>query len=136
LIDDLVVQNYAYSIRGFEKDLNQPALVKARSWGLPVEIGILAGFGGRTPDMATLAEKVRLSAERGHGVIYFYWEGLWGRYAGREGGDYRREAFRQLHLQAFPPGAVPRDGAAGRPYRLPQPPSPATLTPPPPPPLP
>ncbi|MFN9619717.1 MAG: glycoside hydrolase family 10 protein [Synechococcaceae cyanobacterium] len=131
LIDDLVVQNYAYSVRGFERDLNQPALVKARSWGMPVEIGILAGFGGRTPDMATLAEKVRLSAERGHGVIYFYWEGLWGRYAGAEGGTYRREAFRQLHQQAFGPGG---EGGGAGPMRLPS--RPPALTAPAPPPLP
>lgn len=97
LIDDLVVQNYAYSVKGFEKDLNQPALVKARSWGMPVEIGILAGFGGRTPDMATLAQKTQLAASRGHGVIYFYWEGLWGLHAGAEGSTYRQAAFRQLH---------------------------------------
>ena len=97
LIDDLVVQNYAYSVKGFEKDLNQPALVKARSWGMPVEIGILAGFGGRTPDMSTLAQKTQLAASRGHGVIYFYWEGLWGLHAGAEGSTYRQAAFRQLH---------------------------------------
>jgi len=105
LVDDLIVQNYAYSVKGFEKDLNQPALVKARGWGLPVEIGILAGFGGRTPDMATLSEKARLSAARGHGVIYFYWEGLWGQHAGREGGAFRQNAFRQLHrsLSRLPP---------------------------------
>ncbi|MEB3331190.1 MAG: family 10 glycosylhydrolase [Synechococcaceae cyanobacterium] len=101
LIDDLVVQNYAYSVRGFARDLDQPALLKARSWGMPVEIGILAGFGGRTPDMATLAQKVKLAAARGHGVIYFYWEGLWGQYAGREGGAYRQAAFQQLHQEAF-----------------------------------
>ena len=102
----------------------------------PVEIGILAGFGGRTPDMATLAEKVRLAAERGHGVIYFYWEGLWGRYAGPEGGAYRKEAFRQLHQQAFGPGASRGDGRLG-PIRLPPPPRAASpITPPPPPPLP
>ena len=97
LVDDLIVQNYAFSVKGFEKDLNQPALVKASGWGMPVEIGILAGFGGRTPDMATLAEKVRLATARGHGVIYFYWEGLWGRHAGREGAAQRQAAFRQLH---------------------------------------
>ena len=97
LIDDLVVQNYAYSLKGFEKDLNQPALVKARSWGMPVEIGILAGFGGRTPSMAILAQKAQLSLQRGHGVIYFYWEGLWGLHAGPEGAAYRKAAFRQLH---------------------------------------
>jgi uncharacterized lipoprotein YddW (UPF0748 family) len=97
LIDDLVVQNYAYSLKGFEKDLSQPALVKARSWGMPVEIGILAGFGGRTPDMATLAKKAQLATSRGHGVIYFYWEGLWGMHAGAEGAAYRQASFRQLH---------------------------------------
>jgi uncharacterized lipoprotein YddW (UPF0748 family) len=134
LIDDLVVQNYAYSVRGFEKDLNQPALVKARSWGIPVEIGILAGFGSRTPDMTTLAEKVRLVSERGHGVIYFYWEGLWGRHAGLEGGPYRREAFRLLHQQAFAPTPASGPTAPGRPFRLSQPRQPALLTPPPPPP--
>jgi hypothetical protein len=66
-----------------------------------VEIGILAGFGGRTTDMKTLSQKVRLAAERGHGVIYFYWEGLWGLHAGREGGDYRRRAFQQLHRTVY-----------------------------------
>ena len=139
LIDDLVVQNYAFSVKGFEKDLNQPALVKARSWGMPVEIGILAGFGGRTPDMATLAEKVRLSAGRGHGVIYFYWEGLWGKYARSEGAAYRLEAFRQLHRQAFGPAGGAGRPEGSRPLTLPSPPRrPATFTlpPTPPPPLP
>ncbi|NDF61869.1 MAG: hypothetical protein EB136_02765 [Synechococcaceae bacterium WBB_3_034] len=97
LIDELVVQNYAYSVKGFERDLQQPALVKASGWGIPVEIGILAGFGGRTTAMANLNEKVRLAAERGHGVIYFYWEGLWGLHAGPEGGELRRSRFSQLH---------------------------------------
>jgi uncharacterized lipoprotein YddW (UPF0748 family) len=110
LVDDLIVQNYAYSVAGFAKDLNQPALVKARSWGMPVEIGILAGFGGRTPSMATLSEKVRLATARGHGVIYFYWEGLWGQHAGVEGGAARQAAFRQLHQNLTgppPPPALP-----------------------------
>ena len=97
LIDELVVQNYAYSVAGYEKDLKQPALLKASSWGIPVEIGILAGFGGRTTPMATLSEKVRLALERGHGVIYFYWEGLWGLHAGAEGPGLRQEGFRSLH---------------------------------------
>jgi uncharacterized lipoprotein YddW (UPF0748 family) len=97
LIDDLVIQNYAYSLAGFAKDLNQPALVKAQGWGLPVEIGILAGFGGRTPPIDVLSEKVRLSLARGHGVIYFYWEGLWGLHAGPEGGVARQAAFGRLH---------------------------------------
>jgi uncharacterized lipoprotein YddW (UPF0748 family) len=112
LVDDLIVQNYAYSVKGFEKDLNQPALVKARGWGLPVEIGILAGFGGRTPDMATLGEKARLAAARGHGVIYFYWEGLWGRHAGREGAAFRKGAFRELHrsISSLPPPPPPLPG--------------------------
>lgn len=104
LVDDLIVQNYAYSVKGFAKDLNQPALVKASGWGMPVEIGILAGFGGRTPDMKTLSEKVRLAAARGHGVIYFYWEGLWGIHAGPEGGAARRRAFGQLHRSVFGKG--------------------------------
>jgi len=86
--------------------------VKASGWGMPVEIGILAGFGGRTPDMATLAEKVRLATARGHGVIYFYWEGLWGRHAGREGGAQRQAAFRRLHqsvsTQPPPPPRLPQ----------------------------
>ncbi len=112
LVDDLVVQNYAFSVRGFARDLDQPALVKARQWGLPVEIGILAGFGGRTPDMATLNQKVELAAQRGHGVIYFYWEGLWGNYAGPEGASLRRDAFTRLHRQAFGRGQSPAKGQA------------------------
>ena len=99
LIDELVVQNYAYSLAGFARDLRQPALVKASSWGIPVEIGILSGFGGRTTQMPTLAEKVRLASQRGHGVIYFYWEGLWGVHAGEEGPALRQSAFSQLHQQ-------------------------------------
>jgi len=99
LIDELVVQNYAYSLAGFAKDLQQPALVKASSWGIPVEIGILAGFGGRTTPMPALFEKVRLASQRGHGVIYFYWEGLWGLHAGAEGPAQRQSAFSELHRQ-------------------------------------
>jgi hypothetical protein len=55
--------------------------------------------------MASLSEKVRLAAGRGHGVIYFYWEGLWGFHAGKEGAVYRRRAFRQLHKATFANGA-------------------------------
>ena len=96
LIDDLVVQNYAYSLKGFAKDLNQPALRKARQWGLPVQIGVLAGFGKRTTPIPVLAEKKRLSNEQGYGVIYFYWEGLWGMHSGKEGSAYRRKALQKL----------------------------------------
>ena len=95
LIDDLVVQNYAYSLKGFAKDLNQPALRKARQWGLPIQIGILAGFGKRTTPIPILAEKKRLSNEQGYGVIYFYWEGLWGVHSGIEGASFRRKALQQ-----------------------------------------
>jgi hypothetical protein len=49
--------------------------------------------------MPTLAEKVRLASQRGHGVIYFYWEGLWGVHAGEEGPALRQSAFSQLHQQ-------------------------------------
>ncbi len=133
LIDDLVVQNYAYSVKGFAKDLNQPALVKAKSWGMPVEIGILAGFGGRTPDMATLSQKAQLAAQRGHGVIYFYWEGLWGQYAGSEGGAFRRQAFEQLHQRLFYPAAGRPSGLTGaRPPQLPRVGAAGLLSPPPP----
>jgi uncharacterized membrane protein len=47
--------------------------------------------------MEVLSDKVRLSFARGHGVIYFYWEGLWGQYAGPEGGPARQAAFGRLH---------------------------------------
>jgi uncharacterized lipoprotein YddW (UPF0748 family) len=128
LIDDLVVQNYAYSVKGFEKDLDQPALIKALGWGIPVEIGILAGFGGRTTDMATLSQKATLALDRGHGVIYFYWEGLWGQFAGVEGPAYRQAAFRQLHQDA--PGArAPRADARPHLFPPPPPPLPATVPP-------
>jgi uncharacterized lipoprotein YddW (UPF0748 family) len=118
LIDDLVVQNYAYSVKGFAKDLDQPALIKARSWGIPVEIGILAGFGGRTTDMATLGKKVDLAVRRGHGVIYFYWEGLWGQFSGAEGPALRQALFRQLHQDAVLRGAVRPDFGLASPASL------------------
>ena len=102
LIDELVVQNYAYSLKGFERDLQQPALVKASGWGIPVEIGILSGFGGRTTPIPILSEKVRLAAERGHGVIYFYWEGLWGIHSGSEGPNLRQAGFSALHRNLRP----------------------------------
>ena len=96
LIDDLVVQNYAYSLRGYAKDLDQPALRKAREWGIPIQIGVLAGFGKRTTSMDVLKEKVRLANDRGYGVIYFYWEGLWGQHSGAEGAQYRKKIFTQM----------------------------------------
>jgi uncharacterized lipoprotein YddW (UPF0748 family) len=96
-IEELVVQNYAYSLPGFAKDLDQPALLKARTWGIPVEIGILAGFGGRTSSLPMLRDQVQLVTARGMGVIFFYWEGLWGQYAGPEGADLRRAGFRQIN---------------------------------------
>ena len=145
LIDDLVVQNYAYSMEGFTNDLNQSALIKAHSWGVPVEIGVLAGLGSRTTDMATIAQKVQLAASRGHGVIYFFWEGLWGQYAGPEGAAYRQSQFSALHRYAFgtatsgPPG---RNWPAAQATRRLPPPPPLPMgivrvpTPPPPPPLP
>jgi uncharacterized lipoprotein YddW (UPF0748 family) len=99
LIDDLVVQNYAYSLRGYAKDLDQPALRKAREWGIPIQIGVLAGFGKRTTSMDILKEKVRLANDRGYGVIYFYWEGLWGQHSGAEGPQYRKKVFTQMGRQ-------------------------------------
>ena len=99
LIDDLVVQNYAYSLRGYAKDLDQPALRKAREWGIPIQIGVLAGFGKRTTSMDILKEKVRLANDRGYGVIYFYWEGLWGQHSGAEGAQYRKKVFTQMGRQ-------------------------------------
>ena len=96
LIDELVVQNYAYSVKGFARDLDQPALRKAREWGIPTQIGILAGFGKRTTSMPVLQEKVRLSRQRGHGVIYFYWEGLWGKHVPQSERSSRYNAFRSL----------------------------------------
>jgi hypothetical protein len=41
------------------------------------------------------------AAERGHGVIYFYWEGLWGQYAGPEGGEARKQGLGRLHQSLF-----------------------------------
>ena len=96
LIDELVVQNYAYSIKGFARDLDQPALRKAREWGIPTQIGVLAGFGKRTTSMRDLQEKVRLSRQRGHGVIFFYWEGLWGKHVPQAARSTRYNDFRRL----------------------------------------
>ena len=99
LIEELVVQNYAYSVQGFAKDLDQPALRKARSWGIPSQIGVLAGFGKRTTSMAVLEQKVRLARQRGHGVIFFYWEGLWGRHVPKRYQENRYKYFVQLGSQ-------------------------------------
>ena len=96
LIDNLVVQNYAYSLKGYAKDLDQPALRKAREWGIPIQIGVLAGFGKRTTSMPVLKEKVRLANDRGYGVIYFFWEGLWGKYSGQEGAQFRKNVFKKM----------------------------------------
>ena len=93
MIDELVVQNYAFSVNGFARDLDQPALRKARDWRIPTQIGILAGFGKRTTSTGDLEQKVRLARERGFGVIFFYWEGLWGRHV--------PETKRQQRFQSF-----------------------------------
>jgi uncharacterized lipoprotein YddW (UPF0748 family) len=92
LIDELVVQNYAHSVKSFARDLDQPALRKAREWRIPTQIGILAGFGPRTTAIPVLREKVRLARERGHGVVFFYWEGLWGMHV-PQGDRQRRYGF-------------------------------------------
>ena len=60
------------------------------------QIGVLAGFGKRTTSMAILEQKVRLARDRGHGVIFFYWEGLWGQHVPDRYRDRRREAFTRL----------------------------------------
>ena len=91
-----MVQNYAYSLNGFARDLDQPALRKARDWRIPTQIGILAGFGKRTTSTGDLKQKVRLARERGYGVIFFYWEGLWGRHVPENKRQQRLRAFRQL----------------------------------------
>ena len=96
LIDELVVQNYAYSVKGFARDLDQPALRKARQWRIPTQIGILAGFGKRTTSISDVQDKVRLARQRGHGVIFFYWEGLWGKHVAERYRDLRRAAFTRL----------------------------------------
>ena len=96
LIDELVVQNYAYSVKGFARDLDQPALRKARDWRIPTQIGILAGFGKRTTSMKDLRQKVRLAQQRGHGSIFFYWEGLWGRHIPKKDRKARQDAFTEL----------------------------------------
>jgi uncharacterized lipoprotein YddW (UPF0748 family) len=102
LIDELVIQNYAYSLKGFATDLDQTALQRARSWGIPVNIGVLAGFGGRTTSAEILRQKIQLSAERGFGVIYFYWEGLWGKFAGADGAEIRKAVLTQIHRSLYP----------------------------------
>jgi len=96
LVDELVVQNYAYSVKGFARDLDQPALRKAREWRIPTQIGILAGFGRRTTAESVLREKVRLARDRGHGVVFFYWEGLWGRHVPHAQRSSRYNGFRKF----------------------------------------
>ena len=87
LIEELVVQNYAYSVKGFARDLDQAALRKARRWRVPIQIGILAGFGKRTTSTQDLKQMIKLSRERGHGAIFFYWEGLCGTHRRAENVD-------------------------------------------------
>lgn len=74
--------NNAYSVTGFARDLSQPALRKAREWGVQTQIGILAGFSRRTTTTSVndLKSKIQLAGSRGHGVIFFYWEGLCGKH--------------------------------------------------------
>ena len=96
LIDELVVQNYAHSVKGFARDLDQPALRKAREWRIPTQIGILAGFGPRTMAIPVLREKVQLARDRGHGVVFFYWEGLWGMHVPQRDRQRRYGLFKEL----------------------------------------
>jgi uncharacterized membrane protein len=67
-----------------------------------VNIGVLAGFGGRTTSAEILRQKIQLSAERGFGVIYFYWEGLWGKFAGADGAEIRKAVLTQIHRSLYP----------------------------------
>ena len=78
LIDDLVIQNYAHSVKGFARDLDQPALRKAREWRIPAQIGILAGFGPRTTSIPLLRKKVQLTRENSTMASFFLLGGLVG----------------------------------------------------------
>jgi len=96
-----VVHNYAYYVKVYKRAPPQPPLTEASSRCTPFDIGILPHSRARTTPLPTLSEKVRLAAERGHGVIYFYWEGLWGQYAGPEGGEARKQDLGRLHQSLF-----------------------------------
>ena len=50
----MTYQNNPTHVTGFARDLSQPALRKAREWGIQTQIGILAGFGRRTTSMDNL----------------------------------------------------------------------------------
>ena len=60
-----------------------------------------ANYWATAIDAKVLAEKTRLAAEHGFGAIYFYWEGLWGDYAGPEGGEQRRRNLKEQHQKLF-----------------------------------
>ena len=68
----MTYQNNPTHVTGFARDLSQPALRKAREWGVQTQIDILAGFGRWTTSMEDLKSKIQLAGSRGHGVIFFY----------------------------------------------------------------
>jgi hypothetical protein len=72
---------------------------------IPVQVGLLAGFGKRSNSLSELGFQLQEVRRRGFGVVYFYYEGLWGdRYPLPERQNVRRQGIADLHRQLLSDG--------------------------------
>lgn len=77
LIEELVLQLYRNNLNDFNRELNQPEVIAARSH-IPFSIGILTGLKGRPIPFTQIEEQIETVREQEFaGVSLFFYESLW-----------------------------------------------------------
>ena len=77
LIEELVLQLYRNNLDDFNRELNQPEVIAARSH-IPVSIGILTGLKGRPIPFTQIEAQIETVREQQFaGVSLFFYESLW-----------------------------------------------------------
>jgi uncharacterized lipoprotein YddW (UPF0748 family) len=97
LVDEVILQNYHSGRASFLAEFNHFTMRGIRP-NIPVNVGLLAGFGRRSNSLPELDFQLQEVRRRGFGVVYFYYEGLWGdRYRLPEPQEVRRQGIADLH---------------------------------------
>jgi uncharacterized lipoprotein YddW (UPF0748 family) len=77
LIEELVLQVYRHNLKDFNRELNQPEVITARSH-IPVSIGILTGLKGQPIAFNQIQDQIETVREQEFaGVSLFFYESLW-----------------------------------------------------------
>ena len=94
LIEELVLQVYRHNLKDFNRELNQPEVITARSH-IPVSIGILTGLKGQPIAFNQIQDQIETVREQEFaGVSLFFYESLWN--FATETPQERLNSFKQL----------------------------------------